>query len=92
MDGCSASNTFLNADIRSLTYGGIGGKFIKTVWPFPAAIISLSPAKKTSAAHELHDERPAYESFDLQTKARFPIFHWRISGELTYEQYCRGIS
>ncbi len=38
---------------------------------------------KTSAAHELHDERPAY-GFDLRTKGTLPDFPW-FSGELTYE-------
>ncbi|MEA7520292.1 inverse autotransporter beta domain-containing protein, partial [Salmonella enterica subsp. enterica serovar Virginia] len=40
---------------------------------------------KTSAVHELHDERPAY-GFDLRTKGTLPDFPW-FSGELTYEQY-----
>ncbi len=54
-------NTFLVADIRYFTYVAAWRGFAKNKsWPFPAAIIFLSPAGKLSAVHELHDERPAY--------------------------------
>ncbi|VFS02222.1 invasin [Salmonella enterica subsp. enterica serovar Typhimurium] len=86
MDGCSASIRFwMPTSVIPTCVAALAGKSIKTVWPFPATIISLSPAGKWSAAHELHDERPAY-GFDLRTKGTLPDFPW-FSGELTYEQY-----
>lgn len=67
-------NTFLDADIRySHLRGGIGGEVYKDSLAFSGNYYFPLTGWKTSAAHELHDERPAY-GFDLRTKARFPIF------------------
>lgn len=67
-------NTFLDADIRySHLRGGIGGKFIKTVWPFPATIISLSPAgKRQQFMNYMMSVR--HMALICEQKARFPIF------------------
>ncbi|EAA3808382.1 invasin, partial [Salmonella enterica subsp. enterica] len=79
-------NTFLDADIRySHLRGGIGGEVYKDSLAFSGNYYFPLTGWKTSAAHELHDERPAY-GFDLRTKGTLPDFPW-FSGELTYEQY-----
>ncbi len=67
-------NTFLDADIRySHLRGGIGGEVYKDSLAFSGNYYFPLTGWKMSAAHELHDERPAY-GFDLRTKARSPIF------------------
>ncbi|EBS2214908.1 invasin, partial [Salmonella enterica subsp. enterica serovar Newport] len=77
---------FLDADIRySHLRGGIGGEVYKDSMAFSGNYYFPLTGWKTSAAHELHDERPAY-GFDLRTKGTLPDFPW-FSGELTYEQY-----
>ncbi|NMJ54174.1 invasin, partial [Salmonella enterica subsp. enterica serovar Anatum] len=79
-------NTFLDADIRySHLRGGIGGEVYKDSLAFSGNYYFPLTGWKTSAVHELHDERPAY-GFDLRTKGTLPDFPW-FSGELTYEQY-----
>lgn len=47
MDGCSASIRFwMPTSVIPTCVAALAGKSIKTVWPFPATIISLSPAGK----------------------------------------------
>lgn len=65
--------------------GGVGGEVYKDSLAFSGNYYFPLTGWKTSAAHEFHDERPAY-GFDLRTKGMFPDFPW-FSGELTYEQY-----
>ncbi len=65
--------------------GGVGGEVYKDSLAFSGNYYFPLTCWKTSAAHEFHDERPAY-GFDLRTKGMFPDFPW-FSGELTYEQY-----
>ncbi len=78
-------NTFLDADIRySTCVAALAGSLYRQSGLFRQLLFPLT-GWKTSAVHELHDERPAY-GFDLRTKGTLPDFPW-FSGELTYEQY-----
>lgn len=74
MDSCSASIRFWMPTSVIPTYvAALAGKFIKTVWPFPATIISLSPAgKRQQRMNYMMSVR--HMALICEQKARFPIF------------------
>ncbi len=53
--------------------GGIGGEVYTDSLAFSGNYYFPLTGWKTSAVHELHDERPAY-GFDLRTKGTLPDF------------------
>ncbi|WP_348250300.1 inverse autotransporter beta domain-containing protein, partial [Salmonella enterica] len=66
----------LLADIRDTHLrGGIGGEVYNDSLAFSGNYYFPLTGWQTSAAHELHDEPPAY-GFDLRTNATLPDFPW----------------
>lgn len=85
MDGCSASIRFwMPTSVIPTCVAALAGKSIKTVWPFPATIISLSPAGK---CQQRMNYMMSVRHMALICEQRHAPDFPRFSGELTYEQY-----
>lgn len=79
MDGCSASIHFWMPTSVIPTYvAALAGKFIKTVWPFPATIISLSPAgKRQQFMNYMMSVRHMALICEQRHASRFSLVQWR---------------
>lgn len=79
-------NAFVDSDIKNNNLrGSLGAEAFRDYLSFAGNYYFPLTDWKTSKAHELHDERPAY-GFDVRARGYLPAYP-QLGMELTWEQY-----